>query len=203
MHEYQALHGCRIQVLSTLECHHFIKWVNDGPKPDKMGSDILWLLAHMVDGVTWGKLNDNGNWVLGSTIFPELCPIIRADNLLEVRLFGPKKEIFIWSHDEGLKGRLLEDDLIEKKGSCVTPDDEVRILLGNRLIEGPRDGLSRVGTGNGREQVVPLECSQDDFSGGRWPLRLKVRHYFKTDEDTGAVYVAATRLVDVYKEAMQ
>jgi len=201
MSEGEKLHGCRLKDLSAEECRGVIEWINGGSKPDGLANGFVWLLAHLADGVTWGKADRNGRWILGSTAFPDLCPTIREDNLLELRLFCPKGEILVWHHDEGFSGRLLEDDPAGAQEPCVAPDDETRILLGGRLIEEPKGGFSRVRTSDGREQVVALECAGEDFSGGRWPLRLKVRHYFKQDENTGAVRVAATRLVDVYKES--
>jgi len=196
----EKIHGCRLTALSEEQCRDIVKWAGGGPMPAGTANGFKWLLAHLADGITWGKVDGNGRWTLGSTAFPGLCPTIREGNLRELRVFGRKAEILVWNNDEGFSGRILEDDAAGGQHSGVAPDNETRILLGDRLIEGPKDGYSRVGTGDGREQAVPLECSQEDFSNGWWPLRLKVRHYFKQDEDTGAVRVAATRLVDVYKE---
>jgi CRISPR-associated protein (TIGR03984 family) len=75
--------------------------------------------------------------------------------------------------------------------------DESRILLGDRLLETPKGGFSRVGSPTGAEQVVPVELSEDLFHESRWPLRLHVRHYLEADDETGAVRIAATRLVEL------
>jgi len=94
--------------------------------------------------------------------------------------------------------------VVDKKdadaGSPTRPDDEPRILLGNRLLDGPREGFTLVGTAGGAQHAVPLQCTVKDFEKGTWPLRLKVRHYFQQDQNTGAVRVALSRLVDVFKE---
>ena len=196
----EKIYGCKLTALSEEECRNVVNWAGGEAKPHGMANGFVWLLAHLADGVTWGMLDGNGQWALGSTAFPDLCPTIREDNLLELRLFGQEAEILVWSHDDGFSGRLLRDDPAGGQEPCVEPYYEALILLGDRLIEKPKDGFSRVGTGDGREQAVPLECSQEDFYNGRWPLRLRVRHYFKRDENTGTVHVAATRLVDVYND---
>jgi CRISPR-associated protein (TIGR03984 family) len=137
---------------------------------------------------------------LSSTPFPDLSPKISKSNLLEIRLFGKKKEILIWRTEREMAGRSLTDEPIENKGSPFRRDIEKRILVGDWLIEGPKDGFTRVGTADGREQGVPLECTHEDFKDKRWPLRLEVRHYFEQEQETGAIRVAVSRLVDVFKE---
>lgn len=115
-----------------------------------------------------------------------------------MRLFSPREEIFVWWTEDGFKGRRLVDEPNQNKNSPTAPDDQALILLGDRLIEEPRDGFSVVETGDGRRQVVPIECVDADFRGKSSPLRLKVRHYFDQDPQTGAVRVALSRLVDIY-----
>ena len=87
------------------------------------------------------------------------------------------------------------------KEEYLSPLDETRILLGNRLLAPPRAHFSRVAAPTGAEQVVPLNLSEADFKDGRWPLRLEVRHYKQQDPETGDVRLAATRLVEIRREA--
>ncbi|WP_448382313.1 type III-D CRISPR-associated protein Csx19 [Desulfosoma sp.] len=196
-----ALQGCRIEPLDPAHCRAVFGWVTGGEKPDGFDEGFLWLLAHCRDGVTWGRFDRaKGAWRLSSSPFPDHCPGISQTNLLEIRLFGPRQEIFIWRCDEEFCGRLLIDDVKEETNSPARPDEETRILLGDRLEDGPKDGFTVVGTADGRQQVVPLECSPEDFHRKRSPLRLTVRHYFDQDEETGAVRIAASRLVHVFKE---
>jgi hypothetical protein len=75
--------------------------------------------------------------------------------------------------------------------------DESRIVLGDRLLEAPKGGFTRVGSATGAEQVVPDELSDEVFQKSLWPLRLHVRHYLESDDETGAVRIAATRLVEL------
>ncbi len=202
------LEGCIVKSLDSNDCRRILDWVAGGEQFEesliKGGSrtdDYSWLLAHCCDGVAWGRF-DKGlkKWRLSSAVFSDLCPLVSGDNLLEMRLFGSKDEIMIWRKGAELSGRQLIDDYDENDDSPVRPHTENRILLGDRLIEQPQGGFSRVGTAAGAEQAVPLECKENDFRGGRWPLRLRMRHYFQQDPESGAVRVAATRLVNVFKE---
>lgn len=195
--------GCTIEMLDTKTCNAFLTWVSGGNKKPEGAEGLGWLLAHCHDGVTWGRLGEDGLvWLVSSAVFTDLSPAVSASNLLEMRLFGKGKEVLIWRSEAGLFGRVLIDvgEGQLRKDSPLRPGDEERILLGDRLSAGPIDGFSRVGTASGREQAVPLACTEQDFNGGYQPLRLRVRHYFEQDEKTGAVRVAASRLVDVFKE---
>lgn len=200
------IQGCTIETLNTEKCDAFVAWVGKGGRAPDAVEGLRWLLAHCHDGVTWGRLGDDGLlWLVSSAVFPDLCPSISASNLLEMRLFGKEKEVLIWRSEAGFSGRCLSDETGNPEGgdSPTRPDDETRILLGDRLVDGPKGSFSRTGTASGREQAVPLECTEQDFTGGRQPLRLLVRHYFEQDAETGAVRVAASRLVDVFKEVRQ
>lgn len=194
--------GCKIDPLENESCRRKLDWIAGNGEGDSDDAGFSWLLAHCHDGVVWGKKPDadNNAWQLSSKAFPDLCPPISSDNLLEMRLFGTHSEILIWRVEDGFKGRHLKDENDGNIASCMTPFDEDRILLGNHLMEA-KDGFSRVSTGDGRQQAVPLKCSPDCFknSGGDkiWPLKLTVRHYFEQETETGAVRVAVTRLVNV------
>jgi len=195
------LNECSIEPLGQTTCLAVLDWIGGGTRPAECDHELIWLLAHCRNGVTWGQLDGASRlWRLSSSPFPDHCPNIFRDNLLEMRLFAPSEEILVWRTEQGFLGRRLVDKPIGGKNSPTRPDDEIRILLGDRLEGGPKEGFTVVGTADGRRQVVPLECSASDFHKKRSPLRLKVRHYFEQDPETGAVRVAASRLVDVFKE---
>ncbi len=193
------LEGCTIEPLNPETCRAVLEWVAGGPTPAGFDRCLIWLLAHCRDGVTWGR-RENLSWPLSATPFPDLCPAVSADNLLEMRLFGKREEIMIWRSEEEFLGRRLVDEPQQSEDSPLRPHDETRILSGDRLLEGPKDGFSRVKTAAGTQQAVPLECTESDFKDGWWPLRLSVRHYFEQEPHTGAVRVAASRLVHLFKE---
>ena len=195
------LEGCTIKPLDCQRCQSVVDWITGGGLPVAGFDGLVWVLAHCRDGVTWGQF-DRGSrsWRLSSTPFPDLSPKITGLNLIEMRLFGPEEEVLIWHARKGFSGRRLLDEQTQDQKSPTKPDDETRILLGDRLVDDAKEGFTRVSTASGMEQAVPLECEDGDFTGGRQPLRLKVRQYFEQDAQTGAVRVAASRLVHVYKE---
>lgn len=195
----RRIQGCTIEPLDRQTSLAVLDWVAGGTAPAGCDHGFTWLLAHCRDGVTWGR-RENSRWRLSSEPFPDLCPAVSRDNLLEMRLFGEKGEIMLWRSDEEFQGRRLVDEPHQPVDSPTRPDDETRILMGDRLVEKLKDRFSRVGTASGIQHAVPLECTEKDFTSGRWPLRLRVRHYFEQDPQTGAVRVAASRLVYVFKE---
>jgi CRISPR-associated protein (TIGR03984 family) len=200
MNQLKKIEGCTIETLDNVACQAYVKWVIERLKPDENLKDIAWLLAHCHDGVTWG-LFDNiiNDWLLSSTPFPKLCPRISESNLLEIRLFGLEREILIWRTKSGFSGRSMVDKPGQKKNDPCRPDDEIRILLGDQVMATTKDGFTRVRTKSGMEQAIPLVCTDRDYAEGRMPCLL-MRHYFAQDDETGIVRVAASRLVNVFKE---
>jgi len=187
------LAGCVIEPLVDSTCRDLLAWVvGSRGAPTTDGVELL--LAYCYDGVTWGRLDrDTRGWQLACLPFPARAPKPKEENLLELRLFGREFEILIWRQGRSFGGRTLRDHPWGQ--DYLRPIDESRILLGDRLLEGPKGGFSRVGSPTGTEQVVPVEVSEDAFQKSSWPLRLHVRHYLEPDEETGAVRIAATRLV--------
>jgi CRISPR-associated protein (TIGR03984 family) len=204
MNEQDRIKFCTIEKLEC-EWEAYLKWVIDGAGDSVSLATVKWLLAHCHDGVTWGILKDR-SWVLSSGAFPEVSPVISKNNLLELRLFGEDRELLIWRTDAGFSGRCLVDNGEPDNDNPCRPDTEKRILLGDRMVsdadqkhQNPVNGFTCVGTARGLRQAVPVECSEEDFTGGRWPLRLEVKHYFEQDKETGVVRVAVSRLVNISK----
>ncbi len=198
------LSGCKPENVDASECARWLEWLLGQRAVPPRPTTSCWLLAHCDDGVTWG-LRNNGTWQLGSSAFPDLCPQVSLDNLIELRLFGDQEELLMWRGDSGLCGRWLIDTSGSECDASLRPHSEDRVLLGHRHrgFE-TRNGFTRVGDGSGREQAVPLVCSAGDFGTEqppRMPLRLTVKHYFETDSQTGAVRVAASRLMTVRNDA--
>lgn len=191
-----ALVGCRLEPLS--DALAWLRWVTgeDEPPAQAREQELKWLLAHCLDGVTWGYSGEAG-WRLGCRAFPEISPEPRRDTLLELRLFGPRAEVLLWSDPQGLRGRILEEDDPAEEGGPLAPAEEALILLGDRPLD-RREGFTRLRARTGAEQVVPVEVEIEDLEAHRW--RLELRHYFHREPDTGAVRVAVSRLVDLYRE---
>src|SRR5690606_37119669 len=68
-----------------------------------------------------------------------------------------------------------------------------RILRGGSVLAQRRHGFTHIGDGAGAEQVLPLAVSNEQLRAAQVPL--DVCHYYEADAETGAVRIAATRLV--------
>jgi CRISPR-associated protein (TIGR03984 family) len=197
----RELAGARMEALTPAKCEQVLEWLlNGGPAPEGLPEDLRWALAHCNDGVTWGRYEaQDKRWQLSSGVKPELSPPVRRDWLQQLRLFGPSAEVLIWRDGGSLSGRLLVDDG-ESGGhsEALRPSDEAWILLGDYVMEKLPQDFTQVGDRAGLRQVLPLAVSTEQLQ--RRHARLKVRHYWEEDPETGAVRIAATRLVDVLIE---
>ena len=98
--------------------------------------------------------------------------------------------------------------MLRDAGSPTEPDDplrtsdERRILRGDTVRSALRQGFTHITDRAGAEQVIPLTVTADHLQ--RRLVRLHVRHYWEEDSDedapTGAVRIAATRLVGLAVE---
>lgn len=184
--------GCQLEPLDSAAVQTWLQFVlGGGDAPADLGKPA-WLLCHCDDGVTWGRHETDG-WHLGSSYFPDLCPVPSEDNVQEMRIFSSAAEVLIWRSETGLRGRLLRDLQPCGAEQPDRPDDEERLLLAGRVAE-HRHGFTRVGDDGGAEQALPLRVTGG--SSASWP-RLRVRHYFARDPRTDCVRVIATRLVEV------
>ena len=197
--------GCSIEKINNETCRDYIAKVTLQSEDQTSDDDLKWLLAFCDDGVVWGYHDaTHKTWKDSSGAFPDISPTLTYSSLQELRLFGEAKEVLIWRQNGSFQGRILSDIEGEQfnNDDPWRPSDEVRLLLGDRILAGPKDGFTLVGDATGSQQVVPLPCSENSFRGGKWPLRLSVRHYFERDEEeeSGAVKVAVSRLVNVFME---
>jgi CRISPR-associated protein (TIGR03984 family) len=184
--------GCEWEPIQHPACEAWLDQVTGRRPADPSPGEVAWALCHAHDGVTWGRLA-GGTWRLASSVFPELCPVPSVRTLLEMRVFSPLLEVLIWRTEDGLRGRILRDVARDGHEGPLAPADEEWLLLAGHLIE-HREGFTRVGDGTGAEQVLPMPPGERGTPA--WP-RLRVRHYFTSDETTGCVRVAVTRLVEV------
>lgn len=208
-----SLHDCELETYVGDAAEGWLEWVLEERLPDAAHSDrtsstdrdpkldgtgLRWLLAHCDDGVVWGR-RDQGeaSWLLSSAVAPALSPRIRRESLQQLRLFGEHAEVLLWRTEGGLRGRRLSDSA-HQGPDPTQPATRQRVLVGNRRIEAFSEGFTRVRDVDGREQVVPVKCEEDDFDEGYRPLRLELRHYFESDPETGATRAAASRLVRIY-----
>jgi CRISPR-associated protein (TIGR03984 family) len=200
-----SIPGATISALTPAQCFDVLSWVSRGAEQPAGSGEPVWLLAHCDDGVIWGhRRTPDQSWALSSHVFPELGASLIPERLQEMRVFGPREEWLIWRGETTLLGRRLADQA--QPGGCQScePLSDTRVLIGDRW-QGSREGFTLVADGAGSRQAVPLECPRGAFEGSgksgaeraAWPLRLHLCHYLNSDTVTGAVRVAASRLVDV------
>lgn len=143
-----------------------------------------YLLAHALDGVLWGRVGEGGQLQLAPT------PALRPPTLLEVRLFGPQAELYLWRVADQWQTRTLTDPTT---GPVFEHYDE-EVLLWGTEAEKAENGFTLV-----REANLGLQHWQPLPFAGRRAARLRLRHYLNYDAQ-GAAYVALSRLVDVFNQ---
>ncbi len=188
----KSIDGCKLDRLDRSACNAWLDYVLGRVAAPMALGHSAWLICHCDDGVTWGRL-DAGAWRLGSKVFPDLCPELAEVAIQELRIFSPIAEVLIWRTDNGLRGRILRDTGAPPEDPACSPHDEERLLFADQVGE-YKDGFTRVGSRSGAEQALPLRVTKGPAAS--WP-RLRVRHYFERDDESGCVRVAATRLVEV------
>ncbi len=195
-----TLAGCDLSVLDSTACESYLAWLlgEQGAGMPHGATGLDWALGHCDDGVTWGRYDTKANvWRMGSEAAPEVSPPIRFATLQELRFFGESGEILFWRTDVGLRGRGLretEPTADRSDGSQpLRPSDESRIVRGDHVIAQCAHGFTHIGDRTGAEQVVPVSVTKAILQAAR--LRVVVRHYYETEAKTGAVRIAATRLI--------
>lgn len=193
----RALAGAELETLDSAKCERALAWLlGEESQPPKLPGGLKWALAHCDDGVTWGRWDAaEGRWRLASDVKSEVSPRPARERLQQLRLFGPEAEVFIWRDGEELLGRVLKDADAMPAEDPLRPSDENRILLGDYVLESLPNGFTHVGDRAGLHQVLPLAVDNPQLNDRQ--ARLKVRHYWAQDPETGAVRIVATRLVDV------
>lgn len=196
------LAGWNLCPLDETACERFLAWLLGVPG---VGSptdtpELAGALAHGDHGVTWGRYDAMAQvWRLGSQVAPQVSPAICRETLQELRLFGASGEVLIWRTETGLRGRVLRDtDPAADAGdetNPLRPSCESRLLRGDSVVAPCAHGFTHVRDRKGAEQVLPLAVTAEQLKAGQ--VRLAVRHYYEQDAKSGAVRIAATRLVKV------
>jgi len=198
------LHGANITALSAEQALALWNWVSGADDPSATVVRFNWLYGTFDDGVLWGRF-DSGEWRL-PTAFEPLVPSLRMETLWELRLFGPDEEIILWKEeglDDSLRGRSLTS-AATTPGLAPLPSQ--LILTGDRIRPHTENGngFTLVTDATGARQVVPIDCTDDDFLNDDvvlWPLRVDVLHHLRSEPNTGQLHIAATRLLGLRKDA--
>ncbi|MCC7493724.1 MAG: TIGR03984 family CRISPR-associated protein [Fimbriimonadaceae bacterium] len=156
----------------------------------RASNQVRWLLVHGEDGVTWGRL-DGASLLTGDQVDPTVPPLT-WETLLTARLFGPGAELLVWRHDDGWRGRWIEDQVADPTWTEAL--DEAQILWGD-TAQARDAGFTRLTDGaQGLAHTVPLPVRERGQQVR--PVRLTVRHYVAPDEQH-AGRIVASRLVDL------
>ncbi len=200
-------------------CKTDIDWVGFADNPTEWLSrqmqahKLKYLLAHVDDGVIWGRLDDQ-KLITSNEVAPKHSPPLREEMLQTARIFADAGELLIW-RDEVSKwaGRLITEitksNTTDEQANHPSTEpalpaptvewtkafDEYQILLGTKAETLERDFALMSEGSQGLFHVVPLHLEGKIDEQVR-PLRLVVRHYLKAD-DNGFLRVNASRLVDL------
>lgn len=165
----------------------------------EQGEPYDYLLAHTFDGVVWGYRPED-TWLLSCDIEGAPSPPLITEELLELRLFGPSAEVFVW-RGEGhvFHARTIEDavdrpDQFQEYASY----DEPQILWGTKASP-LENGFVKMEDGSqGLAHAVPLPdvTEATDFRFVR-PVQLCLRHYVQQDAESGMARVMMSRLFDL------
>ncbi len=151
---------------------------------------ILWhdqdgfLLGHAYDGLIWGRLR-NGGIELATDYFAKVGALLRAETLLDLRLFNAAEELRIWRAERRLQLCRLTENL--KGKDFVGYQDRTYGLLGKPRNPVPQAAPFVVFEGPAGQCHAP--------PGDPVPRSLAVRHYLESDLATGLLRVAEHRLL--------
>lgn len=150
-----------------------------------------WLLAHMENGVIWGKIVDQ-QLVLSSSLFPDVSPPLDAFTLWEARLFGENAEVRVWRSASGFEACRIEDRTKEE----ATAFDESHHLWGTAAVKQKGAFILLADGQQGLQHAVPCSIEPRYFRSRELyrPVVLRTRHYLDFDED-GRATIVASRLV--------
>ena len=156
-------------------------------------ADRVWLLAHALDGVIWGRFA-NGTLTTSHDADPTL-PTLDTNTLLQCRMFGRKSEVMLWQNDDGWHTTTITDPANSNEYI-----DEDQLLWGDHGETLVND-FTRLSDGSqGLCHAVPFAYSSlvFDKASVHRPLRLRVRHILGFDAKTGGAFIRASRLVEVF-----
>ena len=146
--------------------------------------EYAFLLAHMDDGVVWGRFKDNDLLLSGDAFADQLPVELEAETLQSLRLFGQDGELLIWrTVPMSFLGRLL----LDAENEDIEQITERQLLWGEHADE--NDGFTLLVEGEQGFLHAPPIVLQ---SGQR--ACIVVRNFIDYDEDCQAT-IAASRLV--------
>lgn len=149
------------------------------------------VLIHTEEGVTWGRA-ENGAVIWARDAFAPsgTAPYqVNSSTLIQLRLFGPAGEIWVWRSRNGLQARRIED------GATPQADviEETQWLWGTATGRAANGFYELVEGMQGYSHTPPL-----DHLAKNQRVGLHVRHYVTYDEE-GRAAIRSSRLVELVK----
>lgn len=167
---------------------------------EEQSQDMPYLLAHLYEGVVWGR-RGTGGWQFSTGIAPN-SPPLSLERLLELRLFGSSAEVYLWRDGGRLHGRQITENAGSNPRVIY---DEPYILWGTHRVSS-QNGFTVLRDGDQEMlHAVPLVIDPDSFVlrnkqgaeiGRRRAACLTVRHYIERHK-TGLARITLSRLQNV------
>lgn len=154
---------------------------------------VLWngkdgvLLGHAYDGQIWGRVR-NGRLELAGDHVPGVGASLRAETMLDLRLFNAGQELRIWPGGPRLQACRLTEG---QTGQCYAgyQDQSYELLRQPKNPPPPAAPFVLLEGLAGQRHAPP---------GEPVPRSLAVRHYFERDPETGLLRVAEHRLLGLF-----
>jgi CRISPR-associated protein (TIGR03984 family) len=203
----------RLEKIATGDLVELKPWLEKKAKK----YELKWLLAHLDDGVVWGRILDAGPLATSDEVLKDMkqhdnltvkaddnfTPPLRLETLQQARLFGEKAELLLWRDgDNELHARLIAD--VTDTANTTWPQcfDEPQLLWGTHGIPA-NDDFTLIWEGSqGMHQIIPIKLDVDGDNKivkGKEP-KLRVRHYLNKKEE-GEARMVASRLVGIDNKA--
>ena len=193
--------------IATNDLSELKSWLEEKAK----AYNLEFLLAHLDDGVVWGKKLDDGRLATSNDILKkmkpqdniqvkaayETAPELRLETLQQVRLFGKNAELLLWRDgDNKPRARLIEDVTDAVNATWLQRFDEPQLLWGTHGIPANSDFTLIWEGSQGMHQIIPIKLDLDGeckIVKSKEP-KLRVRHYLSKE---GEAHVVASRLVGI------
>lgn len=167
-------------------------WIQQQAK--NLNLKLKYLLAHADDGVIWGYFKQEE--LITSNCVLSQSPPLRVSTLQQCRVFGTAGEVLLWKAGNQWRSRFIGNPDLDRI-------EEEQVLWGTHGHEHKNEGFTVLQDGSqGLSHAVPLTGIKFDKDRKTHPIRLKVYHYIKYDDD-GVARINLSRLVDLTTRSKQ
>ncbi len=166
-------------------------------------AEAAWMLAHLDDGLLWGKV-ENKRLIVPSSTAQFTLPVLQPITLQRLWLFGESGEVYLWRDaDEGQWKKRTTKAVNKNATADFAEIIEEKWLLYGTDPKATVDGFTIITDGSqGFGHAIPLPV-KGKFNEQNRPLRLKVRHHLVEDTETGFNRTAMTTLAHLFDEKVK